>query len=297
MTVSIESFFDPATWTLTYVIFDPGTRDAVVIDPVLDFDPASGKTNTTSVEQVERFLVAHALKLHLVLETHAHADHLSGAQYLKRRFGAPIAIGERVKEVQASFKPIFGMDASFATDGSQFDRLLVDGERVTAGSLALEVIATPGHTPACSSYLVGDALFTGDALFMDDYGTGRCDFPKGDPAALYHSVHDRLYRLPEATRVYVGHDYQPGGRALRFETSIGSAKANNSQLKAGTSEAEFVKFRSERDKTLSAPRLLFPSVQVNIDAGRLPRADAEGRRWLQMPINLGIKTLDDGTQA
>lgn len=297
MTFSIEPFFDPATWTLTYVVFDPATRDAVVIDPVLDFDPASGKTETTSVEKVERFLRARELKLHLVLETHAHADHLSGAQYLTRRFGAPTAIGERVKEVQATFKPIFGMDAAFPTDGSQFDRLLKDGERVSAGSLDLQVIATPGHTPACSSYLFGDAVFTGDALFMDDYGTGRCDFPKGDPAVLYRSVHDRLYRLPDATRVYVGHDYQPGGRELRFETTIGSAKANNLQIKDATAEAEFVKFRSERDKTLSAPRLLFPSVQVNINAGRLPRADAEGRRWLQMPINLGRKTLDDGTPA
>lgn len=195
--------------------------------------------------------------------------------------------------MQKTFAPLFGTD--IPTDGSQFDRLLADGERVVLGSLVIDVIATPGHTPACSSYRIGDALFTGDTLFMDDAGTGRCDFPGGDAAVLYRSVHETLYRLPDATRVFVGHDYQPNGRALAFQTTIGSAKRSNVQLQDATTEADYVRFRTERDRTLAAPRLLFPSVQVNIDAGRLPRPDATGQRRLQLPLNLGRPTLDDGT--
>lgn len=292
--MDIETFFDPATFTLTHVVFDPKTHDAVVIDPVLDYDVLSSSTSTKSIARVEDFLKRKALKLHYVLETHAHADHLSGSQYLKRRFDARVAIGAAIVDVQKVFAGVFDL-ADFACDGSQFDRLLAGGETIEAGALQIEVIATPGHTPACLSYKVGDAVFTGDALFIEDYGTGRCDFPSGSADALYTSVHDRLYALPEATRVFVGHDYQPGGRAVRSETTIGASKEANIQLRASTSRAEFVKRRSERDATLAAPRLLFPSVQVNIDAGRLPRPHANGRRYLTIPLDMKKKTDDDGT--
>jgi len=284
--MNIETFFDPATFTLTYVVFDPKTRDAVVIDPVLDYDVLSSKTSTASIARVETFLKQMELKLHYVLETHAHADHLSGSQYLKRRFGASLAIGAAIVEVQQIFSGVFDLGPGFATDGSQFDRLLADGENVAAGSIHLEVIATPGHTPACVTYKVGDAVFTGDALFIEDYGTGRCDFPSGSADALYTSVHERLYALPDATRVFVGHDYQPGGRALRWETSIGASKESNVQLRSSTSRADFVKRRTERDATLTPPRLLFPSVQVNIDAGRLPKPHANGVRYLTIPLGM-----------
>jgi glyoxylase-like metal-dependent hydrolase (beta-lactamase superfamily II) len=293
--MDIEKFFDPATFTLTYVVFDPKTRDAVVIDPVLDYDVLSSQTSTTSITRVESFLRQNELKLHYVLETHAHADHLSGSQYLKRRFGARVAIGAAITDVQKVFAGVFDLGPQFPTDGSQFDRLLADGEKVTAGSLRIDVIATPGHTPACLSYKVDDAVFTGDALFIEDYGTGRCDFPHGSGDALYTSVHERLYKLPDATRVFVGHDYQPNGRALRWETTIGASKESNVQLRASTTREEFVKRRTERDAKLAAPRLLFQSVQVNIDAGRLPKPHANGRRYLTIPLDMKKTTDDDGT--
>lgn len=291
MTIHVEPFFDPGTYTLTYVVFDPATRDAVVIDPVLDYDPQSATTSTTSVDRVIDYVRAQELRLHLVLETHAHADHLSSSQLLRRHFDARVAIGERIREVQETFRPLFDLPASFATDGSQFDRLLADGEVVRAGSLALEVIATPGHTPACVSLKIEDALFTGDALFTEDYGTGRCDFPRGSAEDLYDSV-QKLYALPDETRVFVGHDYQPGGREVRWQTTIGASKAVNRQLDARTSKADFVAARRARDATLAAPRLLFPSVQVNIDAGRLPAPHANGRRYLVIPLNL-LRAADE----
>jgi glyoxylase-like metal-dependent hydrolase (beta-lactamase superfamily II) len=246
---------------------------------------------------VESFLKKEGLRLHYVLETHAHADHLSGSQYLKRRFDAKVGIGARIRDVQKVFADVFDLGASFAVDGSQFDQLFQDGERVRAGTLAIEIIATPGHTPACVTYKIEDAVFTGDALFIEDYGTGRCDFPSGSADALYTSVHDRLYALPDATRVFVGHDYQPGARPLRFETTIGKSKEANIQLRASTPREEFVKMRTERDAKLAAPRLLYPSVQVNVDAGRLPRPRENGRRYLTVPLNLKTKTDDGGTPA
>lgn len=293
--MNIQHFYDAATYTLTYVVFDPATRDAVVIDPVLDFDPASGRTSTASIEQVEAFVRREGLRVHAVFETHAHADHLSGSQYLRTRFGARVAIGRRITEVQQTFRPIFGNP--IAVDGSQFDMLLDDYARVQAGTLSVEVLPTPGHTPACVSLKIEDAVFTGDALFIEDYGTGRCDFPRGDAEALYHSVHEVLYALPDATRVFVGHDYQPNGRALRFETTIGAEKRANVQLSIETTREAFVSFRRTRDAGLAAPRLLFPSVQVNIDAGRLPAPGPDGLRRLQIPLNLGAATADDGTRA
>jgi glyoxylase-like metal-dependent hydrolase (beta-lactamase superfamily II) len=292
--MNVETFYDPATSTLTYAVYDPTTRDAIVIDPVLDFDPLSARTQTASVEKVDAFLRSRGLRLHAVLETHAHADHLSASQWLKKRHGARVAIGARIVDVQRTFQEVFDLGPWFATDGSQFDVLLDDGQVHQAGSLAVRVIATLGHTPACVAYLVGDAVFTGDALFMDDYGTGRCDFPGGSAEALYSSIHDRLYALPDATRVFVGHDYQPGGRPLRFETTILAAKERNVQLRASTSREAFVALRRDRDRTLAAPRLLYPSVQVNIDAGRLPPPRADGERYLVVPLNRGRRTGADG---
>ncbi len=290
----IETFYDPATYTLTYVAFDPTTRDAVVIDPVLDYDPLASRTDTASADKVVAFARSRELNVRWVLETHAHADHLSASQYLKRELGAKVAIGERIREVQATFKAVFDLPAGFRPDGSQFDRLLADGETLAAGALRVEVIATPGHTPACVTYKIDDAVFTGDALFIEDYGTGRCDFPRGSAEALYASVHDRLYALPDEMRVFVGHDYQPGGRALRYETTIGASKRRNVQLKAETGLDEFVTFRKRRDATLAAPRLLYPSVQVNVDAGRLPAPHDNGVRYLRIPLDLGRPTGDDG---
>lgn len=292
--MKIRAFYDPATFTLTYVVHDEATRDAVVIDPVLDYDPASSQTSTVSAEAVAAFVQAEGLRLHYVLETHAHADHLSGSQLLKRRFDAKVAIGARITEVQSTFQKIFDLAPEVPTDGRQFDRLLQDGEVLRAGSLSIRVLSTPGHTPACVTYQVDDAIFTGDALFIEDYGTGRCDFPQGSAGALYASVHDKLYALPDSTRVFVGHDYQPNGRELRYETTIGVSKHRNVQLKAETSREEFIRFRNARDATLSAPRLLLPSVQVNVDAGRLPAPHANGHRYLAIPLNLFGPTDEAG---
>lgn len=291
----IHSFFDPATFTLTYVVYDPDSRDAVVIDPVLDFDPLSAQTSLASVQRISAFVNEQQLTLRHVLETHAHADHLTGAQYLKRRFGASVVIGARITEVQTTFKQVFDLPASFSVDGHQFDCLLADGQGLHAGTLHVEAIGTPGHTPACLTYKIGDALFTGDALFIEDYGTGRCDFPRGSAEELFDSVHDKLYRQPDHLRVFVGHDYQPGGRTIRYETTIGISKRQNVQLRIETTREQFVSFRTARDKTLTAPRLLFPSVQVNIDAGRLPPVHENGTRYLQIPINLKQPTSDDGS--
>ena len=284
--MQVKAFFDSRTFTVTYIVHDPATNDAVIIDPVLDYDPAASKVWAESVEQVIEYVRAEKLNVHYILETHAHADHLSGSQLLKRAFPqAKIAVGERITVVQQTFKTIFNLTEDFATDGSQFDRLLKDGEIVDAGSLKLAVIFTPGHTPACATYKIEDAIFTGDAIFMPDGGTGRCDFPAGSAKDLYHSISRKLYALPDSTRVFVGHDYQPGGREVKWETTIGDEKQNNIQLKATTSEDEFIQFRAARDKTLAAPKLLFQSVQVNIDAGKMPKPNEDKKRYLKIPIN------------
>jgi len=269
--MDIRAFFDPDTYTLTYVVSDPSTGDAVVIDPVLDYDPKSSQTSTRAVDEVIGYIEAQKLTVRNVLETHAHADHLSSSQLLRQRFDAGVVIGEKITLVQETFRDIFDLGEQLAVDGSQFDRLVKDGETFDAGSLRIGVIETPGHTPACVTYRIGDAVFTGDALFMPDYGVGRCDFPKGSATDLYASVHEKLYALPDETRVFVGHDYQPGGREVAYETTIGASKAGNVQLAQETSEADFVARRQARDKTLAAPRLLLPSVQINVDAGRMPK--------------------------
>lgn len=293
MKPEVKAFFDERTFTVTFVAWDAATRDAVVIDPVLDYEPVGSYTWTESVDAVTEFVRQQGLRVHWALETHAHADHLSASQVLRRRLDSKVVIGERITEVQETFKVVFDLGAGFATDGSQFDRLVKDGETFHAGSLPIEVIATPGHTPACVSYKIGDAVFTGDALFMDDYGTGRTDFPKGSAEDLYDSV-QRLYQLPDSTRVFVGHDYQPGGREVKWETTIGVSKRDNPQLKASTPRDEFVRFRRERDSGLAAPKLLFQSVQVNVNAGRLPEPHENGIRYLNVPLNFLRKANELG---
>lgn len=284
--IQIKEFFDKNTWTLTYIVWDEKTKDAVVIDPVMDYDPAASKTSDRSAQEIIAFLRSKELKLHFILETHAHADHLSGSQIIKKSFPtAQIAIGEKITTVQETFKNIFGLPENFKTDGSQFDRLLKDSEEFQAGSVKIKTLFTPGHTPACVSYYIDDNVFVGDALFMPDYGTGRCDFPAGSAVDLYHSVHGRLYELPDKTKVYTGHDYLPNGRPLKFMTTIEEEKMSNIQLKTQTPLEDFVRFRTERDRTLAAPKLLLPSVQINIDAGQLPKPEKSGKRYLRIPIS------------
>ncbi|NOT79052.1 MAG: MBL fold metallo-hydrolase [Bacteriovoracaceae bacterium] len=285
MKLQVKEFFDKATWTLTYVAFDELSKDAIIIDPVWDYDPGSSKLSTESADLVLSFVKEKNLKVHYILETHAHADHVSGSQILKQKLlGAKVGIGAHITDVQKVFKEVFNLNPNFATDGSQFDLLLNEKETLKAGLIEIKTIFTPGHTPACSSYLIGDVLFTGDSLFMPDYGTGRCDFPAGSADELYTSVHEKLYKLPDTTRVFVGHDYMPNGRGVEFESTIGESKIKNIQLKAETPREEFVNFRKNRDKTLAAPRLLLPSVQINIDAGALPTPDDNGTRYLKIPV-------------
>jgi glyoxylase-like metal-dependent hydrolase (beta-lactamase superfamily II) len=284
MTPNVKAFFDPQTFTVSYAVWDPQTRDAVIIDPVLDYEPVGSYTYTESIDKVVAFVKAESLKVHYSLETHAHADHLSAGQIVRRELDAKVAIGSRIAEVQETFKKIFDLPQSFRTDGGQFDALLRPGEAVQAGSLKIDVLATPGHTPACVTYMIGDAVFTGDALFMDDYGTGRCDFPRGSAEAMYESI-QALYQLPDQTRVFVGHDYLPDGRPVRYETTIGAEKDHNPQLNAGTARDTFVMMRKRHDAELAAPKLLFQSVQVNINAGRLPNAHENSVRYLTLPLN------------
>jgi glyoxylase-like metal-dependent hydrolase (beta-lactamase superfamily II) len=283
--MKIQHFFDPDTFTLTYVVFDEKTKDALVIDPVLDIETASGKLTETSTQKVLKFLKDENLKPHFVLETHAHADHLSSSQLFKKHYpGIKVGVSERIKAVQEVFKGVFNL-TDFSADGSDFDYLIQDNEVFSAGSIKILALPTPGHTPACTSFVIENNVFTGDALFMPDYGTGRCDFPMGSAAHLYDSV-QRLYAMPEDTKVYVGHDYQPEGRELRFQTTIGESKASNIQLKASTSKSDYVSFREARDKTLKAPRLLLPSLQVNIAAGKLPRPENNGMSYLKLPLKV-----------
>ncbi|MFO1395192.1 MAG: MBL fold metallo-hydrolase, partial [Steroidobacteraceae bacterium] len=250
-----------------------------------DYDWRSARTGTRSAEAVAAHCESHGLTVHWILETHAHADHLSAAQYLKDTLGARIAIGEGIRSVQATFKRIFGLGDEFTTDGSQFDRLLADGDRLECGAMSVQVIAVPGHTNDSVAYLAGDALFIGDTVFMPDSGSARCDFPGGDARALYRSVH-RLYALPPETRVFVCHDYSPGGRAPRCETTIAEQKSSNTHIRDGIDEDAYVEMRTKRDASLDVPNLLIPSVQVNIRAGRLPPAEADGTSYLRVPLNL-----------
>lgn len=284
--MNVKHFYDPVTHTLTYVVFDSATRDAVVIDPVLDFDPATGKVTDMNSLLVADFIKEKGLHPLAILETHAHADHITGSQVLKKLFPtAKVGIGEKIKSVQEFFKAHFNLPRS-KTDGSQFDLLFKDFEEVSFGSIHVKVLPTPGHTPADVSYLIGKNVFTGDSLFMPDYGTGRCDFPKGSAKDLYHSVMGNLYSLPEDTKVFVGHDYRPRGRELKFETTIGESKRSNIQLNEGTGEEEFINLREERDSTLSAPTLLLPSIQINVEAGKMPPAEDNGKAYVKLPLDV-----------
>lgn len=282
----IHAFFDEPTNTVSYLVADPVTRQAAVIDPVLDYDHKSGKASAKSADQILEKARADGFTIGLILETHVHADHLSGAPYIKLKTGAKVAIGERIREVQKIFRPVFNaMDVS--GEGSEFDILFKDGDRFKIGELGGEVIATPGHTPACVSYKIEDAVFVGDTLFMPDYGTARADFPGGDARELYRSIR-KLLALPKETRLFMCHDYLPrGGRDhYSWETTVGEELAHNVHVHEGVSEDEFVKMRMARDTTLAAPTLLMPSIQVNMRAGNLPPADANGVHYLRVPITL-----------
>lgn len=282
----IHAFFDEPTNTVSYLAADPETGDAAVIDPVLDYDHKSGKANVASADAILAKARELGYRIKLVLETHVHADHLSGAPYIKLKTGAKVAIGERIKEVQKIFRPVFNaIDVS--GEGAEFDILFKDGDRFAIGKLEGEVMSTPGHTPACVSYRIADAVFVGDTIFMPDYGTARADFPGGDARVLYHSI-KRLMALPRDTRLFMCHDYLPktGRQHYAWETTVGEEIDRNIHVHDGVSEDEFVKMRTTRDATLAAPTLLMPSIQVNMRAGKLPPADANGVHYLRVPVTL-----------
>jgi glyoxylase-like metal-dependent hydrolase (beta-lactamase superfamily II) len=285
MVPEIRAFFDEPTNTVSYLVWDPGERRGVVIDPVLDFDPASGTVADGSIEELLKAAEDEGLAIEWVLETHVHADHLSGAPLIKARTGAKVAIGEHVRDVQTIFRPIFGAD-DMKADGSDFDRLLKDGERFEAGGLDIEVMHTPGHTPACVSYRIGDAVFVGDTMFMPDYGTARTDFPGGCARQLYQSI-QKLLSLPPETRLFMCHDYKaPGRDRFAWETTVAEQRRANQHIHDGVGEDEFVAMREARDKTLATPKLLIPSIQVNMRAGRFPPAEEDGVRYLRIPVSL-----------
>jgi glyoxylase-like metal-dependent hydrolase (beta-lactamase superfamily II) len=281
----IKAFFDEPTNTVSYLVWDPATMEGAAIDPVLDFDHRSGEATVESADAMLAEAQARGIKLNLVLETHAHADHLSGAPYIKLKTGAKVAIGEHIKDVQRIFRPIFNA-TDVSGDGSEFDHLFKDGETFKIGNLDAEVIYTPGHTPACVSYKIGDAVFVGDTMFMPDYGTARADFPGGDARALYRSI-QRVLSLPLETRLFMCHDYKaPGRDQYAWETTVGEERTRNVHVHEGVSEDDFVKMREARDAKLAAPLLLLPSIQVNIRAGKFPPAEANGVRYLKVPVKL-----------
>ncbi|MFM5931459.1 MAG: MBL fold metallo-hydrolase [Novosphingobium sp.] len=281
---TVQGFFDPATFTATYVVHDPATRRAAIIDPVLDYNPRNARTSAASADALLAYVEREGLTLDWLLETHAHADHLSAAHYLREQTGAPIVIGRHITAVQKVFAPLFGAD-DVTPDGSQFDRLVSEGDSLPLGDLAISVLHTPGHTPACVTYVIGDAAFVGDTLFMPDYGTARSDFPGGSAEDLYASIR-KILALPAATRMFVGHDYLPAGRtAYAFETSVAEQAAENVHVHDGVSQADFVALRRARDAQLEAPVLILPSLQVNIRAGALPPPDANGKTYLKLPVD------------
>lgn len=285
MNPKVKAFFDEATFTVSYVVRDPESAKCAIVDSVMDYDPKSGRTSTESADDVIAYVRENELEVQWILETHAHADHLSAAPYLKTQLGGITGIGEHIRTVQGVFKKIFNAEAGFPTDGSQFDHLFADGERFGIGGLDVRVMHTPGHTPGCLTYVVGDAAFVGDTLFMPDYGTARADFPGGDARTLYRSI-KRVLALPPETRVFLCHDYKaPGRESFKWETTVAEERANNVHVHDGISEDEFVAMRTARDKTLDMPVLILPSIQINMRAGALPPPEDNGVSYLKIPVN------------
>lgn len=282
---SVEAFFHEPTSTYSYVVADPSSQAAAVIDPVLDYDSSSGRTSTRSAQRIVDFVREAGLRVEWILETHAHADHLSAAQFLKAELDAPIGIGAGIRRVQATFKEIFNLASAFSADGSQFDRLFEEHERFSIGDLEARVIATPGHTNDSISYVVGDSVFIGDTMFSPDYGTARADFPGGDAGKLYRSIR-QLLAMPEATKLYLCHDYPPDDRAPRCMTTVGEQKRANVHVHDGVAEDEFVRMREQRDATLAMPKLIIPSIQVNIRAGAMPEPECNGVSYLKVPVDV-----------
>lgn len=280
----VHGLFDPATWTVTYVVYEREGSSCAIIDSVLDYDPKSGRTSTASADQVIRFVKDHSLKVEWIIETHAHADHLTAAPYLKQQLGGNTLIGGRITTVQSVFKGIFNLEPGFRQDGSQFDRLVADGETFPIGNLTAKALFVPGHTPACMAYQIGDAVFVGDTLFMPDVGTARCDFPGGDARALYQSI-QKILSLPPETRLFMCHDYPPNDRPIDFQCTVADQRANNIHVRDGISEDAFVEMRTKRDATLAMPVLILPAVQVNIRAGEMPPKEDNGVSYMKIPIN------------
>ena len=280
----VHGIFDPATWTVTYVVYEKAGSACAIIDPVLDYDPKSGRTSHASADKVIAFVKSQQLTVSWILETHAHADHLSAAPYLKAQLGGKTGIGDHITVVQSVFKGIFNMEPSFHADGSQFDHLFADGEVIPMGGLSTRTWYLPGHTPACVAYQFGDAVFVGDTLFMPDVGTARCDFPGGDAKTLFASVR-KILNLPPETRLFMCHDYPPEGRPVAFETTVAAQRAGNIHVHDGIDEAQFVAMRTTRDATLEMPVLILPAVQINIRAGELPPKESNGIAYAKIPLN------------
>ena len=280
----VHGLFDPGTWTVTYVVHSGPGSACAIIDSVLDYDPKSGRTRSTSADRVIAYVREHHLQVQWILETHAHADHLSAAPYLKQHLGGQIGIGQTITTVQKVFKGIFNLEPEFKLDGSQFDQLLADGQTLSLGPLTGQVMAVPGHTPACVAYQFGDAVFVGDTLFMPDVGTARCDFPGGDAKTLYNSI-AKLLSLPPQTRLFMCHDYPPNGRPVAFESTVADQKARNIHVHDGINQEQFVQMRTTRDATLDMPVLILPAVQINIRAGQLPPKEANGTAYVKIPLN------------
>jgi glyoxylase-like metal-dependent hydrolase (beta-lactamase superfamily II) len=280
----VHGIFDPATWTVTYVVHQGEGSDCAIIDPVLDYDPKSGRTRHDSAKKVVDYVQAHQLKVKWILETHAHADHLSAAPYLKSQMGGQIAIGENITTVQKVFKGVFNLEPAFKVDGSQFDHLLKEDEPIPVGTLVGKALSVPGHTPACMAYQFGDAVFVGDTLFMPDVGTARCDFPGGNAQALYASTR-KILSLPPDTRLFMCHDYPPNEREVAYETTVAEQRKHNIHVHDGVTQEQFIKMRTQRDATLEMPVLILPAVQVNIRAGELPPKDSNGVAYLKIPLN------------
>nr|WP_321440304.1 MBL fold metallo-hydrolase [uncultured Hyphomonas sp.] len=281
----VTAFFDEPTFTVSYVVADPETKACAVVDSVLDFDPASGRTNTESADEIIEFIQKNDLKVAWILETHVHADHLSAAPYIQEKLGGKIAIGAEIRTVQDTFGKIFNEGTRFQRDGSQFDKLMVDGDTFRIGNIEAHALHTPGHTPACMTYVAGDAAFVGDTMFMPDYGTARADFPGGDARTLFRSI-KKVLSLPPETRLFMCHDYKaPGRDEYKWETTVAEERANNVHVHDGVTEDEFVAMREARDATLDMPRLILPSIQINMRAGQMPEPDDNGTSYLRIPLN------------